>query len=287
MRSRLALAAAVAAALLAAGCGSDRGAGQRPAGAQAATASRAAGATGARAAQAPTGGGQAAGQDPLVAGALARTVAAGSARTAIVVSVTGSARATTLRGEGTTDFRRRRGELTLHLGDLGQGDILAVFDKDVVYEKLPAAGTDRPWIKLDLARLLGGGLDPINGNDPGQTLRLLHGLSGVREVGRDTVRGAATRHYRATLDLARVADQLAPGARTTYLRLLRAQGSSRRPAELWIDERGLLRRLRYTSSGNGAAGTAKVTSTITTEYYDFGVPVRVRIPPADQVRDVG
>jgi hypothetical protein len=284
MRRRLALAAAVVAALLAAGCG-GRGAATDHSGqgGTAATAATPATATAGSAGRPAAGGAPATGGgSPVVAAALARMVAAGSARTAILVKARGSARSTTVRGEGASDFRSGRGQLTLHLGDRAQEAVVAVFDRSVVYQRLPGATGARPWVRLDLAGLLGGaGLGLFDGSNPGQTLRFLRGVGDLTQVGTDSVRGARTRHYRATLDLAKAAEELPADLRAGYLKLLRAQGSARRPTELWIDDQGRLRRIRY------ATESAAATTTVTTEYYDFGVPVQVRIPPADQVRSIG
>ena len=48
------------------------------------------------------------------------------------------------------------------------------------------------------------------------------------------------------------------------------------PYGLWVDDSGLARRLRYTAGSEGEVS-------VTIEFSDFGVPVVLHTPPADQV----
>ena len=278
MHARLAIVAGVACLLLA-GCGAGGHPGAGEPATPAATAPAAGHApAGGRGAAAGAAVGTAAQADRAVATAVARTLAAGSARTAVRIAVSGPAGTTTMGGEGVSDLRGGRGRMTLRYGTAAAARIEVVYDRGVVYERLPVPSAgDRPWLRLDLSRLLG----QPGGNDPAQTVRYLRAASGLADAGRERVRGVPTRRYRATLDLARTADALPAGARAAYLKLLAAQGPTRRPAGLWLDGQGRLRRLRY----RGASGRA--TATFTTEYWDFGVPADVSLPPPDQVRAVG
>ena len=51
--------------------------------------------------------------------------------------------------------------------------------------------------------------------------------------------------------------------------------------EVWIDEDGLTRRMRYQQTMPDRS-----TMDLTQEYYDFGVEVEVSAPPDDEVFDV-
>lgn len=85
--------------------------------------------------------------------------------------------------------------------------------------------------------------------------------------------------------------RLGEGDATAWLREQVAdRGVTRLPCEAWLDDDGRLRRLRYTlaldqsPTMGTAAGSGEVETTV--EYYDFGRPVDVAPPPADQVTDV-
>ena len=113
-------------------------------------------------------------------------------------------------------------------------------------------------------------------------LWLLDALLGARddavEVGTDDVRGTPTTHLRLTIDLARADDQLttgivAPGPRP--YRSLREM-----PAEVWIDEHGLVRRMSYQSEPP-TAGRGEGWQT--TELWHFGVDIQIEVPTKDEL----
>jgi hypothetical protein len=58
-----------------------------------------------------------------------------------------------------------------------------------------------------------------------------------------------------------------------------------RPADVWIDQQGRLRRMHYavTMKVPGEGASVPMTVETTLELYDFGVEVHVAPPPANQV----
>src|SRR5437763_1363869 len=100
------------------------------------------------------------------------------------------------------------------------------------------------------------------------------GVSG-REIGTVSVRGAATTHDRARLNL-RDAARAAPRVRAAIDSSVKVLGTSKLPADVWVDHQGRLRKLRYATSGDGSF-------TFTLELYDFGVVVDAQLPPPDQI----
>jgi hypothetical protein len=117
-------------------------------------------------------------------------------------------------------------------------------------------------------------------------LRFLAGVNGkVDTVGKETVRGAGTTHYRTTLDLAKAAK--AAGSDGAGLTQLTQQlGTSSLPTDVWVDVDGRLRRLRYAVDVKGGAPAATRIE-VSMELFDFGTAVTVTPPPADQVADAG
>jgi hypothetical protein len=152
----------------------------------------------------------------------------------------------------------------------------------------------KPWLKLEIPKELGGqnpfspGLGPVpdgSGGDPTQALWYLKSAtSKVERVGSEQVRGTPTTRYAATFDAAKVA-ALAP---EEFQGSVEEMGLSfPKPADVWIDEQGRLRKIHYAMTMKvpkemGAAATA-MTNELTMELYDFGVTVNVTPPPADQV----
>ena len=85
----------------------------------------------------------------------------------------------------------------------------------------------------------------------------------------------ATRHLRATLDLSGA--QAAPAA--SFEARLVAAGIDALPVDVWLDDAGVVRRLRVSLDSAG-------TMTTTFDVYDVGADVTVEPPPADRVVEV-
>jgi hypothetical protein len=146
----------------------------------------------------------------------------------------------------------------------------------------------KPWLKMDLtkaAALKGidlSSLQQLNQADPMQSLRYLTGSAESRELGYDQVRGVFTKHYALTIDL----ERLAKGNKQLQkaLKQLRSFMGTKLPAEAWVDDSGLLRKLTMnftlTRTPDGP-----VSMSFSEELYDFGARVSVKTPPASQVTD--
>jgi hypothetical protein len=231
----------------------------------------------------------------LVRAATARTVTASSAKTSMVITGGPGLGSAAVRGTGMFDFKARRGQLTFTIPQLG--DIFAVFENGVVYQRFPARYAPtfggRRWLKVDVAKLGGagagglGGSTQLGGNDPSQGLAYLRAAETVTDLGPESVRGEPARHYRAVIDLQKAAAELPAEARSRIQRLLRESGSPKRPTDVWIDAQGRVRKLVYAlpkmaGAQGGQAGTVSV------EYFGFGTPVPAPVlPPASQVLDAG
>jgi hypothetical protein len=176
---------------------------------------------------------------------------------------------------GTMDSVHRRG--FFRYGDSYQ----VLYDGDVTYMQwsLPwRPGSFWVRIPMDLPAP-----DPLDLEDramrnPVGLLQFLKGAGDdVREVGSEDVRGTHTTHYEGTLDLQNVVDQ-APAAQQPELQdtldFIGEDTPTKVPFGLWVDEAGVAHRLRIDQEG----GTS-----MTIEYYDFGVPVVVTPPPADTI----
>ena len=82
-----------------------------------------------------------------------------------------------------------------------------------------------------------------------------------------------------------MAEQAPEDARASFERIIELVGVSEVPFDVWIDDDGLARRMKYEQplpTTNGAKGSM----TTTMEMYDFGVEVNVEPPPDDQVTDI-
>jgi len=177
----------------------------------------------------------------------------------------------------------------------------------------PLAPTE--WLAMDLdaaVRDLGLGEASIarlrQQSDPSGYVEMLAAVADdVRRVGEEEVRGVQTTHYRATVDLARLLEhglrQLPPELREhlagdgSVEGLFGAFGETfgevAFPIDAWVDGDDLLRKMAVEVDLSALAGglvpgdelPPGLSFAMTMEYFDYGVPVDVRPPPANDVTD--
>ncbi len=245
--------------------------------------------------------------DPLalVSSASQATTESGRARMFLETTVRGLAVGDdpSTTGEGVVDFENQSGNLTLQLPSFGQaspGELELAYQGTVLYYRASSLFPDAPtpWVSIDIAEvseeLTGTDLGQLNqgaNNDPSNTLALLNGVADdVEEVGTEEVRGEETTHYRATVDVRRALDhQGAIADRQQFETFLDRFGAETIPVEVWLDDEGRARRMRYDQPLPDTPGVpipADAGVSLTIELYDFGVDEPVEIPPPSEVTDL-
>jgi hypothetical protein len=218
-------------------------------------------------------------------------------------------------GGGAADLRAERGVMQVDMSDIaekagadgafsqaGLFKMEMAFDRRYIYMKSPVLMPQldgRSWMRFDLQRVAGAaGMDASflramqqQGNDPASTLRYLRALSDrVEKLGTAEVRGVQTTHYRATVELRKVAELLPDAAREPARRsieqLIELSGEPEMEMEIWVGQDRMIRRVEWSQSMKAPGTDQAVEATITSEYYDFGTKVSVEPPPEDDVRDV-
>lgn len=253
------------------------------------------------------------------------TTQAGSAKVDLTMTLgSGAAGSTTLTGHGAYDGKQRRSSIVLDLGPAvaaatngSKGTAAAASGAseevrtigDVGYVRVSApAGTTAfgdTWIKIDAEqmRAMGGagGLGGVSfGGDPSTVLGYLKGAGAdVTTVGHEQVRGVDTTHARARISMGQALD--AAGRDRDKLResLAAVPGLDvdafeklTMPVDVYLDADGYVRRLAIaldlTAAMDKANDGSRATSSIamTVDYHDFGVPVTVEEPPADQTQNI-
>lgn len=204
-------------------------------------------------------------------------------------------------GDASFDFTTQAFAMTMDLdapGAEGFGTEMRFVD-GVMYMRMPTElGAPTPWISLDIAAVAGEDVlaELTAGSDVTQTLHYLRGAGDITEVGREEVRGVATTHYRADVDLGRAAD-LMPGDQRDQFEAAVEQfeamaGRTSMPVDVWIDDAGLPRRMNYRVEMDGGAlgdqlpGDGSLTMSFSMDVYDYGQPVSVGAPPPNQVTDM-
>jgi len=216
-----------------------------------------------------------------------------------------------MTAEGAIDFATGDFQMTVYVdGPLGSAlnDGFEMRNVDgVAYMRMPSGlpGFSLPdgkhWIAFDVPSGRNSFTSPFalgTQSDPTKALAYLETVSSdVREVGSESIRGVDTTHYMATLDLAKAIDEqnkdVPSGLRDSMKELAGLFGSV--PANVWIDNDGRLRRLSLQLdlsemfrglAPNESADADHFVITETFDLYDFGTPVHVEAPPADQVARV-
>jgi hypothetical protein len=226
----------------------------------------------------------------------------------------------TSTSSGIMDNRAKRGRITMDMSELAdasngalggpeawRGEQVIDFSNGrlVTYMRVPAMTralhTAKPWIKLDFQKLgRQMGIDfqqfmQLGQGNPAQAVDYLRAASGkVEKKGRETVRGVETTHYHATIDFEKYPDLVAPGKRPamrkTIDRLIELAGVKTVPADVWIGDDQIVRRMtfgyemRVLDANTGERRPMEMDMAM--ELYDFGAAVEIQLPPARQVLDL-
>jgi hypothetical protein len=186
------------------------------------------------------------------------------------------------------------------LGDPDAWRIETVQDGLVMYMRFPAVADQLPegksWVRMDL-RSAGKAqgfdfsqLEQFTSNDPRKILEYLRALSGeIETIGAEELRGVATTHYRANVDLSRY-DQLVPAAKREELKtmlgeIVEQSGIGDVPVDVWLDEFGLVRKLAMAFSATQPGTSESASVSMTFELYDYGKEIAIEVPAASDVVD--
>jgi hypothetical protein len=239
--------------------------------------------------------------DP-VAAAATKSQDAGGYRAKLSIVVSAAGRQMAMSGQGT--FGPGEGELTIDLTDVlrqagaptgsdASASVIEVTEDGdpVIYVKLGALSSFLPggkdWVRLDLAKAgKAAGFDLGRllsaGQNPSQSLELLRSSGTFSEVGKENVDGVEATHYHGTVDLKKAA--AASGVTGKSVERLLDQGAPAEvPVDVWVDDSGYVR--RYQTSYEQSDGGRTSSLGLTIDLSDYGTPVEISAPPADQVFD--
>ena len=188
----------------------------------------------------------------------------------------------------------------LDLGDARAWKIEAVQDGLTVYLRFPLLDGKLPdgktWVRIDAgatAKAQGFDLDQLKQfteNDPRKTLDYLRAVAGeIVPVGREEVRGDEATHYKATIDLLEY-ENLVPAAQRAKLgpaldQAVQQTGLRYVPVDLWVDDEGLVRKLTMSLSMQDPASAQRAEASMSFEMFDYGKPVEIELPAAEDVAD--
>ena len=109
----------------------------------------------------------------------------------------------------------------------------------------------------------------------------------VEELGRESIRGVETTHYRALLDLEKLAENLPPEERAELEGQFGTEGINEFPIELWVSDEGLVHRYLMEIDATSLPDNEDVDSmTMLFEMFDYGVPVEILPPDPSEVTPI-
>jgi hypothetical protein len=149
----------------------------------------------------------------------------------------------------------------------------------------------KAWVKFDMSRMLGAmGLGSLpTGTDPSQFVDYLRAVSSsTKSLGSATVRGVATTHYRATIDLSKYANLVPASQRAEAKRgistLEYAVGGHALPIDAWVDHNDLVRRINLDFAECAAGQHVKLGMMM--DLYDYGPQKSTQVPSASDSYDI-
>ena len=243
----------------------------------------------------------------VVLASVLATAAAKTARVSMTMTMTGlgeETEAVEVVVDGVTEFETGNSSMKMQFGGLGSEDEIGGMETRVVdgvaYLQMPAAlggmFGEGKWLKMPDLGSADSAMPGLGQSDPSKFLAYLETVSnGVKKVGTDLIRGIETTHYAATLDLGKAVNRadMPASLRDELRELFNGDSFSAIPADVWVDEDGIARRIRLQLDlGDliedlpGVSEDAPaMTMTMSMDLYDFGVPVHVVAPPASDVTE--
>ncbi len=233
----------------------------------------------------------------VVLTAYQRTLAARTASMSLVETISGaSSGPVTFSGTGQVDFTTNDALFSMSIPTVGTMNMRIL--KPTIYLQLPSGlGASLPagksWVSVNLdspavASALGASFSQLTNSATLSTdgLSYLQAVSehGVDTLGPATVRGVPTTEYAATIDLSKAGQHRGAAVQAVVQKLQSELGVSSVPVTVWIDAQGQVRREALQLSTTVSGSTTDVG--VTVEFFDFGAPLDVAPPPADQTVDI-
>jgi hypothetical protein len=175
--------------------------------------------------------------------------------------------------------------------DTPNGSEQVLLVDNVFYMQIPGMQdlTNKPWIKIDpndssnpANQFFVSLINSIKENaDPSQMIKNLEAGGTLTGTDTEQLNGQSTTHYKITVDIDKmIANQTDPTMKQ-LLGMAEQQGLKNYPVEVWLDAHGLPVQTTIDMPAlSGAPGSGGV-STLT--YTNWGAPVTIAAPPADQV----
>ncbi|AXB45038.1 hypothetical protein [Amycolatopsis albispora] len=194
-----------------------------------------------------------------------------------------------ISGSGQGSFEGTNSKMSMTMQMMGMSLEMRMIDGQV-YIKMPEGqrAGGKPWIKADKAALaeLGQSMDQAEQSDPRKFLEMIQKAGKINKAEPATLDGQEVSHYVIDLDLKKAGgmagaseaqlSQLPDGVIVPLELWLNAE---QLPVQITMDMGAMMKKMAEQSGQQLPPGDAKMTM----KYSDWGAPVEVEAPPADQV----
>ncbi|WIX82072.1 hypothetical protein QRX50_15565 [Amycolatopsis carbonis] len=220
------------------------------------------------------------------------------------MSMTMSIGGKNMTAEGLMSYDPANLKMSMTMTTDGQQSEIRLIDK-TMYMKLPASeaaqmGTDKPWVKISpdsddpISKALSGSMSQASEqSDPTKILDQISQAGRIVSSDQTTLDGQPVNHYKVEIDVAKGIDKMldsVPAESRDQAKQLLEGKNIKMPAEIWLNKDQLPLQITMDEGelmkALGAPASAAGSGKILVKYSDWGTPVDVTAPPADQVTDM-
>jgi hypothetical protein len=208
----------------------------------------------------------------------------------IVYSTTALPQPITASGSGAYNAETKRTSMSLDLNSsiTGPMHMNQVIDDQYIYENGDAVSKELPpgkeWVRINKEQEK----DETPSADFDESLEMLDSSGDIHAVGRQSVNGKMTRRYRGEVPLDKFIELLREDgkdeAAETY-EALEGTTPTGISAEVWIDSKKILRRMRVVMPVPGKEGEPSFTMDMRMDLFGFGAKPDIQLPDPDTVVD--
>jgi hypothetical protein len=217
---------------------------------------------------------------------------------AVVSGVPGQTAPLQVTADGALNYSTQQDEFTINEPNAqgGTESTKLIVDHNDLYVQVPQQELTqtggKPWIKADAAQeseSMGIDFDMLTSS---QNMTDGDGwLKNVTLVGEEDQRGVNTKHYAAQLDFSAIAQQTSDENQKASLQQLAALYNNKPiDVNVWLDDQDQVRKMSFTLDlsnlkvpNSTPAEALTGTLAVSIELYDYGTPVDITVPSADQV----
>lgn len=160
-------------------------------------------------------------------------------------------------------------------------------------QQMVSALGGKQWMKIDFTNLSGVPMlssfsflkDMGKNNDPGSKLKSMLASPQLKKVGEEQRNGVPTLHFSGDVSATDLVENSAGSGLTqqdldSLSQAAKQAGVTSTGYDVWVDGNGLPVEIKFSENTKAGAVSGDIT------YSDWGTPVKVTVPPADQTVDI-